>query len=175
MLKTAAGNRKAFEHLYKKYSPILRQFLIKRNSRHLSLEDIVQKVFVRIWEHRKNFRAESSFQTYLFSIAKNVLSKEKEYFRRTNMKCLRVDLTTANELTDNKTNGHYLNMTKLLYEAVDDLPTKSAQAITLHYFKNLSTLDAARIAGCSSETFRKRLYRAKNQLRDVLNPLESAD
>ena len=175
MLKAADDNRKAFEHLYNKYYPILRQFLVKRNSHNLLLEDIVQKVFTRIWEQRKNFRAESSFQTYLFSVAKNMLSEEKKYFLKTNMELLRLDLITTNELADDKTNAHYLSMTRLLYEAVDNLPTKSAQAIKLHYFKNLSTSDAARIAGCSSETFQKRLYRAKNQLRDVLSPLESAE
>lgn len=175
MLKTAAGNRKAFEQLYNKYSPILRQFLIKRNSLHLSLEDIVQKIFLRIWEQRKKYRPESSFQTYFFGVAKNVLSEEEKDFRKANMERLRLDFITSNELADNQTNTHYLNTTRLLYKAVDDLPTKSAQAIKLHYFRNLSTLDAARIAGCSPGTFRQRLRYARDRLQDMLNRLEHSD
>lgn len=172
MLKVATGNRKVFEQLYNKYSPILRQFLIKRNSLHLSLEDIVQKVFTRIWEQRKNFRAKSLFQTYLFSIAKNVLSEEENHFRRTNMKRLQTDLITTSELADSQVNADYMNMTKLLYKAVDDLPAKSSQAIKLHYFKNLSTSDAAKFAGCSPQTFRQRLRYARDRLQDMLNRLE---
>ncbi len=175
MLKIAVGNRKAFEQLYNKYSPILMQFLIKRNSYNLSLEDIVQKVFTRIWEQRKKYRPESSFQTYLFSVAKNVFSEEEKYFRRTNMEHLPVDLITSNELADDQTNANYLSMTRRLYEAVDDLPVNSAQAIKLYYFGNLSTLDAARIADCSPEAFRQRLRYARDCLQDMLNRQEHSE
>ncbi|MHC4739940.1 MAG: RNA polymerase sigma factor [Planctomycetota bacterium] len=175
MLNVADGNRKGFERLYRKYFPILSQFLIERNGHRLSLDDIVQKVFTCIWEQRKNFRAESSFQTYLFSVAKNIFSEEEKHFNKNNMTHLGIDLYSSHEPADSKIYGHHLEITRLLYEAIDDLPAKGAQAIKLYYFKNKSTSDAARIAGCSPEAFRKRLYRARSQLRDVLNPSESAD
>lgn len=177
MLKVTDGNRRAFERLYLKYFPILRRFLTKRNSHHLLLNDIVQKVFTRIWKQRKKYQPMSSFQTYLFSVAKNVLSEDGKYFRKTNITHL--DLHTASgfppELMDSKAKTHHLNMTRHLYEAINNLPTKSAQAIKLRYFRNLSTSDAAKIADCSPQAFRQRLHYARDKLQNMLSRKEHSD
>ncbi|MBW2149736.1 MAG: sigma-70 family RNA polymerase sigma factor, partial [Deltaproteobacteria bacterium] len=41
-----------------------------------SRAELVQNIFADLWEKRAHFRADSSFETYLFAIARNTLGKE---------------------------------------------------------------------------------------------------
>ena len=54
-----------------------------------------------------------------------------------------------------------------LTKAVDKLPEKSREAVVLVYYKDLRPIEAAQEAGCSYETFRKRLELARTRLRWV--------
>jgi len=77
MQKVADDDVEAFSCLYHKFSPVLRRFLANWDGRYTSADDLIQKIFSRLWEQRKHFRAESSFKTYLFGIAHYVLNEEK--------------------------------------------------------------------------------------------------
>jgi len=175
MLKVADGNKKAFEQLYCKYLPILRRFLAGRNSRHLLLEDVIQKIFTHVWEQRKSFRAESSFQTYLFGTAKNVLNAEENEFRKANIVRWVMASSFRRKPMGGRLDASSPNIDRLLDDAMNKLPARSMQAIKLRYLDDLSTPKAAKIVGCSLRAFRKRLYRAKNQLRDLVNRMKLSD
>ena len=90
------------------------------------------------------------------------------------MRSLSLNSNISFEMIDNiEAYAHHTDMAKSLSQAVDNLPANSAQAIKLYYFNNFSTSEAAEVIGCSVETFRRRLHRAKNQLRDQLYPPEN--
>lgn len=76
MLSAAHGNVQAFSRLYRKYFPIVRSFLAKLDGRNDSLDDLVQEVFARAWEHRGRFRSDSSVRSYLFAIGRNIIRYE---------------------------------------------------------------------------------------------------
>jgi len=65
------GDPEAFEVLFTKYSKRLYAFSNKYlRSRELS-EELVQSVFLKVWENRFRINKESSFQSFLFTIAYN--------------------------------------------------------------------------------------------------------
>ena len=74
--KAADGDVEAFDCLYRGFAPPVRHFFARHGVARARCEDLAQNVFARLWEKREDFRADSSFETYLFSIAKNTLSKE---------------------------------------------------------------------------------------------------
>ena len=75
--EAADGDFEAFACLYDRFAPTLMYLFVRRGADLTLAEDLTEKVFVCLWERRKGFRAESSFETYLWSIAKHTLSKEK--------------------------------------------------------------------------------------------------
>jgi RNA polymerase sigma-70 factor (ECF subfamily) len=69
------GDVKAFDDLFKKYSPRLYNFSVKYLKSDEEAEEVVQEVFLYIWEKRDGLKPDSSFNAYLFTIAHNIIKK----------------------------------------------------------------------------------------------------
>ena len=61
----------AFYHIYERYSKRLFGFVLRYIKLEADAEEIVQEVFVKIWESRNQIDVFSSFEAYLFTIAYN--------------------------------------------------------------------------------------------------------
>lgn len=85
------GNHQAFLLLYEEYKPHLYRFikstLSTANSPSVSAaqesQDLVQTIFLRVWERREEINPELNFKSYLFTIAKNLVydTLRSKYFR----------------------------------------------------------------------------------------------
>lgn len=73
------GNVVAFDSLFEVYSPKLFGFALKYFKNEADAEELVQEVFVKVWENRKKLKTELSFKSYLFTIALNHIRK---YFNK---------------------------------------------------------------------------------------------
>lgn len=69
------GNVAAFDSLFEVYSPKLFGFANKYFQNTIDSEELVQEVFVKVWENRKSLKSEHSFKSYLFTIALNQIRK----------------------------------------------------------------------------------------------------
>jgi RNA polymerase sigma-70 factor (family 1) len=67
---------RAFDLLYSKYYGALYAFILKYLKLPQLSEDILQEVFLKVWEVRKQIIPECSFQAYLYKIARNRVYKE---------------------------------------------------------------------------------------------------
>ena len=73
------GNVAAFDSLFTVYSPKLYGFALKYFKNEAEAEELVQEVFVKVWENRQTLKSELSFKSYLFTIALNQIRK---YFNK---------------------------------------------------------------------------------------------
>ena len=68
------GSFQAFERLYNMYSGKLYNFIMRISSGNQYMaEEVVQSAFIRVWEVRERVEPESSFISFLCTIAKNLL------------------------------------------------------------------------------------------------------
>ncbi len=78
------GEMDAFNSIFKKYSSRLYGFTIKHLKSKEETEGLVQNVFLKVWENRKNIKKEHSLKSYLFTIAYHemvhVFKKKKIFF-----------------------------------------------------------------------------------------------
>lgn len=65
------GDEKAFEFIFKKYYSGLCVFAAQYINDRDAAEEVVQAVFVRIWEKRSSLSIENSFKNYLFRSVRN--------------------------------------------------------------------------------------------------------
>jgi RNA polymerase sigma-70 factor (family 1) len=73
------GNVAAFDSLFEVYSQKLFGFALKYFKNETEAEELVQDVFVKVWENRQTLKSELSFKSYLFTIALNQIRK---YFNK---------------------------------------------------------------------------------------------
>lgn len=62
------GDIDAFDQVFKKYGDRLFGFAMKYLKSKEDTEELVQDVFLKIWENRSNLKKESSLKSYLFTI-----------------------------------------------------------------------------------------------------------
>lgn len=86
LLLIQKDDKVAFYNIYERYSKRLYGFVVRYTKLEADAEEIVQEVFVKIWESRNKIDVYSSFETFLFTIAYNTTmsllrkrSSEKKY------------------------------------------------------------------------------------------------
>ena len=70
------SDHECFQNLFAKYSQPLYRFSLSYLKSTEAAEDVVQEVFLKIWQKRKEIDTGKSFQSYLFTIALNVIRKQ---------------------------------------------------------------------------------------------------
>src|SRR5260370_41111665 len=65
------GDERAVESLFEAYYPALCDFVRSYLGSPDSAEDVVQTVFLRIWEHRATWEPTSGVRAYLFAACRN--------------------------------------------------------------------------------------------------------
>ena len=65
------GGLDAFDNLFRKYSGKLYSFAFKYLRNKDESSELVQTVFLKLWENHKNLRKESSLRSFLFTVAYN--------------------------------------------------------------------------------------------------------
>ena len=83
--KLRKGDVNAFDQVYRKYAGKLYAFSFKYLKSKEEAEELVQSVFLKVWENQRNLKSESSFKSYLFTIAYNEicnLFRQRSYLRK---------------------------------------------------------------------------------------------
>lgn len=79
------GDIAAFDAIYQKYSGRLFNFGLKLLRSEAETEELIQSVFMKLWENHRNLKPELSFKSYLYTIAYNDICKlfrQRNYMRK---------------------------------------------------------------------------------------------
>ncbi len=83
--KLHKGDMEAFDRVYEKYAGRLYGFTLKYLKSTTETEELVQSVFMKVWENHKSLKHESSFKSYLFTIAYHEICnifRRRSYLRK---------------------------------------------------------------------------------------------
>ena len=85
VLMLQKGDVEAFDLVYQKYAGKLYGFTLRYLKSSDETEELVQSVFLKVWENHRFLRSETSFKSYLFTIAYNEICntfKRRAYLRK---------------------------------------------------------------------------------------------
>jgi RNA polymerase sigma-70 factor (family 1) len=85
IVRLKKGDFDSFDHIYYKYSGKLYSFGLKYLKSPAEAEELVQSVFLKIWENHRNIDEQQSFRSFLFTIAYNDICKlfrKKKYMKQ---------------------------------------------------------------------------------------------
>lgn len=142
----------AFDILYYRYSGKLYKFCYKYLRSREESEELIQSVFMKIWENRGNLDYELSFKSYIFTIAYNDICK---YFRKQThkKKYLEEAIYETNQITSQTEDKVE---TKLLIEHVeriiDKMPLRQRTVFLQSRIQGKSSKEIAEELGISSGT-----------------------
>lgn len=97
------GDVNAFDIIYRKYSGKLYAFGLKLLKSEVEAEELVQGVFLKLWENHKTLNPDLSFKSYLFTITYNDICKlfrRRNYIRKFIDETVYENLKTAPDLSE---------------------------------------------------------------------------
>lgn len=158
-----------FEEIYTIYSKQVFGYLMSlTDDIHLS-EEISQETFYRAYKNIKSFKGNCKLSVWLCTIAKNCLidhiRKQKKYKE---VELTESIISGSLIVDDVERNDTY----KLILKAIHKLKDPYKEVFILKQFSELSLKDIAEIFSRSESWARVTYYRAKNQLKDILEEWE---
>lgn len=76
LVRLADGNPTALEELFNYYYPRLYHFSKSFLKLEEGIDDILQEVFIKIWQNKKNIKTPHTFNAFIFIITRNLLLNE---------------------------------------------------------------------------------------------------
>jgi len=176
--RAKSGDTGAFDELVVKYTPRLYGLIYHMTSNHDDTDDLLQDVFAKTYRALRRFRGNSSFYTWIYSIATNMtLNFLKKRSRRRTLSLDDVDLAIENdkefiEITSKSDPVRETNISELqkrLNMAMQDLSEEHRAAVTMFDIQGMPHAEIAKIVGVSEGTVRSRLFYAHRQLQNYLS------
>ena len=163
------GDVKAFDELFNKYSPRLYNFSVKYLKSVEEAEEVVQEVFLYIWDKREGLKPDNSFNAYIFTIAYNII--KKYFIKKSRDNAFKDDL--IHTLLEQENNLDKIIDYKFLLEKVERiinaLPNRRKEIFIKRKYDGLSVKQIADEIGISPNTVENQLASARKQ---ILNELQ---
>jgi RNA polymerase sigma-70 factor (ECF subfamily) len=146
------GDVEAFDLVYEKYAQRLYAFSLKYLRSVEETEELVQSVFLKVWENQKNLKKETSFKSYLFTIAYNEICNL--FRRRKYQQKFVVKTTTENQETSDVTEDQidYQSVLQQVEMIIARLPEKQKIIFMKSRIEGKSTKEIASELGLSPGT-----------------------
>lgn len=158
-----AGDRNSGEQLFKRhFADIYRLFKHKAGE---EADDLAQRTFLACVTARNQFRSQSTFRTYLFTIARNELYG---YLRgRSRTEHVDFEVSSIAELAPSPSTGlRHAEQIERLRAALEQLPAEQQLLLELHYWHDLDAAALGEVFDTAAGTIRVRLVRARQALRE---------
>jgi RNA polymerase sigma-70 factor (ECF subfamily) len=181
MLQVRDDVQGAFEVLVERYQHRLVGIMVHVIGRAEEAEDLTQEVFLRIYRARKGYRPRAKFSTWLFTIANNLaLNHLREKGRNPSAAAGGAGLgssenppvagrVAAREGTPSA-QLRKVELSDVVREALDILGEDQKVAVLLNKFEDMSYAEIAEVMGRSEAAVKSLLARARNHLRERLEP-----
>ncbi|MGN0605142.1 MAG: RNA polymerase sigma factor [Oscillospiraceae bacterium] len=174
------GNSRAFNQIYSQTHRLVYKCAFSMLKNENDANDVVQNVYIKVYDKIGNLRDESKFQSWLMSVtyneAKNLLSSQKKYTENVNCD---IDISEndwisldsgsecsfENDYIERETN----DIIKCL---IDNLPGEQKEVLMLYYFEEKDVSSIANILKCPKGTVKSRLNYSRKSLKKSINQYE---
>lgn len=163
------GDAAAFRELYEGYQGRIFLFAYQLTKSKEAAEEVVQEVFVKLWEKREQIRIEKNFSAYITRMARNLvldglkraaLDKKMQQKIYANMQALRS--STAEEMLQKE-------MDRLHWQAIESLSPQKKKVYLLSREEELSYEQIAEKLGISRNTVRNLMTGALQSIREEIS------
>lgn len=165
------GDTQIYSEIVKRYQNFVFTITLRYTQSREDAEEVAQDVFVKAYRSLKDFRGESKFSTWLYTI---VTTTCLSFLRKKKLDVHSLDNERVFEMADNQDSGFKANQVEtksrqaMVNEAIRLLSADDAKLITLFYKGEQSLDEIAKIMGLEPNNVKVRLHRARGRLKEKM-------
>lgn len=167
------GDDLALNDLMGRWKEPLVSFCLRYTGNLSDARDIAQETFVKVYASRERYRCKAAFSTWLFTIAMN-LCRMRARWRSRHPEVLEADSDGRSEElaagSDPSQQADQHALGRDLEHAISKLPHDLRVAFVLFEINGLRYREIGNISKCSEKAVERRLSRAREHLRSMLEP-----
>jgi len=159
-----SGDAQAFERLYHRHVGRiggLARWLMAQDD----VEDVLQEIFIRVWEKLHTFKGQSAFKTWLHRLATNVILRRRSERGAQQERYSGSEFDLERAQSDRVTPGLKVD----LEAAVGQLPERAREVFVLHDMAGYKHEEIASLLEITPGTSRSQLHHARMALRQHLD------
>ncbi|MGD9555424.1 MAG: RNA polymerase sigma-70 factor [Mangrovibacterium sp.] len=170
LVRLKKNDVQAFDQIYEWYFHKLFAFISRILKDDLEAEDIVQGIFIKIWESRNKFEDFKSLNSYVFTVAyhssisvirkRSVDKKYQEYLK---------NFSDIHSAPDSISELEFYELNSQVQKLIDRLPERQKQVFQMHREKGLSYPEIAKQLGISKNTVEVHMVKALRYLRQNID------
>lgn len=164
--RICGGQKSAYQELFERYAPRIYKFSLSYLKNKTDSEELVQEVFMKIWEKREMLDHSKNIKSFIFKIAVNAIY---DFIRRKNIEAAFNNFTKENsdvESDDTWQSVIFEDMKQNLQSLVEQLPVQQQRIFHLSKTDGLSNEEIAAKLNLSKRTVENHLYRAVSTLKE---------
>jgi RNA polymerase sigma factor (sigma-70 family) len=165
------GDQQAFGGLVARYQNYVFTIILRYLTLREDAEELAQDVFVKAYRGLADFRGESKFSTWLYTIT---TTSAISFLRKNKLQTVPLDDDRAVTQDNLPHNGAKANQAEqqstsaIVNSTIRLLSPDDAQVITLFYKAEQSLEEIAQILGIETNTVKVRLHRARQRLKEKM-------
>jgi len=165
------GEQNAYAELVNRYQAYVFTLTLRMIKSREDAEEVAQDVFIKAYRSLADFRGESKFSTWLYTIANTT---SITFLRKKKLDVHSLDNEKVFEVADSKDSGFRANLVEqksrvnMVNEAIAMLSPDDAEIITLFYKAEQNLEEISRILRLETNTVKVRLHRARTRLKEKM-------
>jgi RNA polymerase sigma-70 factor (ECF subfamily) len=172
--KASKGDADSFGNFYDRYSTTIFNYLLRLTHEQGAAEELLQDVFLAVWQGAKRFRGDSSIKTWIFRIAHHRavswLRKNRGDRQPLNIETEIPDYFAGDEVSPEMSSFQNWQTDQIL-QALDQLSEAHRAVIELTYLHEFSQKEIAQIMRCPTGTVKSRMNYALRHLNGILKQM----
>lgn len=161
------GEKEVFGELMRRYENKLSRYGKKFLSNKDNIEDIVQDIFIKAYEHIQGFDPSLTFSSWIYRIAHNTFVNALRKQKITPILYIDFDIFTSHPIYEDPTQKEKedIEIKKMIDSGIEKLKPKYKEVMILHYIEDLSYKEMSDILQVPLGTVGIRVKRAKDELK----------
>jgi RNA polymerase sigma-70 factor (ECF subfamily) len=167
-IKNPETKNYGFNLLVRKYQQRIYWLIRKMVIDHDDADDLVQEVFIKIWQKLSLFREDSQLYTWIYRIATN---ETLNFLRKKRNKYFLPIHDLQNELLQKLRSSSYIDGDEVqlkLQKALLKLPDKQRLVFNMKYFENMKYEEISEITGTSTGGLKASYHHAVKKIENML-------
>ncbi len=166
------GDKNSLAGLYQLYYKSLYRYGNRIIPDTATIEDVIQDLFVTIWNTRHKLPELRNVKSYLFTVfRREVIHKSKKEHVLTDIETVSESLNFNFE-SDYEHQDYEKWLVAKLTDTLQSLPKRQLDVVILRYYENFQTSEIASIMGITEKSVRNTLHKAISHLRVNIQSLD---